>query len=130
MRASTSQVSRQRWLSPLLTFARREGELHPYGSPEWNQLPDGSWRKIAAACQVGECWQQWWDDLPTRLEDELRARREWEDAEDARVGAYAASFASSPPFVELARRRGLPLGRGSRYEGWLRWRDDELRRMT
>jgi hypothetical protein len=50
-------VSRAEFVVTLLRLGGQVGPIPTYGSPEWEQVPDGDPRRLAAVVRAAECWR-------------------------------------------------------------------------
>lgn len=84
-------IARRYWARKLIDKARGQ-EIPPYGSLEWNALPEGDARKVAAVVVAAEAWAQMGDELEETLRREVEElRRAFKADEDA---DYVAGMAA------------------------------------
>jgi len=82
---------RARWARRLIDAA--EKPLPQYGSADWQALPDGDARKIAAVVVAAECWATDADNLAEAVMLEAEAFKRTEDADyQARAAAHRAEW--------------------------------------
>ncbi|RLV49000.1 hypothetical protein D9V37_10475 [Nocardioides mangrovicus] len=86
--------TRRRWAARML--ARCTVPAPTYGSREFNSLPDGDVRRVAAVVRAAEAWARCGDELVESLHAELELAREaHKRAEDAEYLARAAEHRDS-----------------------------------
>lgn len=93
-------------------LARTGRPIPRYGSPEWNALPDGDLRRVAAVVVAAECWR---DHCSTErcFEDLIEQQRVDDALVFARIAETSASVHAALPdgwvdactHAELVQRR-------------------------
>lgn len=101
-------------LTPLArsVLARAARPIPRYGSPEWDALPDGDLRRVAAVLVAAECWRD--HCSPERVAADVAAQLEADDrlvharlratSEDVRAG-LPPGWVDSLTHRELLERR-------------------------
>lgn len=104
------------WALERIRAAAGHGELPPYGSSEWQQLPADDPRRSAAVVVAAEAWRD--HRSPERIAVDLRRELQATDMQvlarfkgasvDVSAAADWTARASAPTHDELERRRAVP----------------------